>query len=44
VVRPAPATCPSCGGTKLAKIGEDITETLDVVPRQWFVTDPGRLH
>jgi transposase len=24
---------------KLSKIGEDITETLDVVPRQWFVTE-----
>jgi hypothetical protein len=22
-----------------SKIGEDITETLDVVPRQWFVTE-----
>jgi transposase len=27
----------SCGG-KLAKLGEDITETLEVVPRQWKVT------
>ena len=34
--RPA---CPCCGGSKLSKIGEDITETLDVVPRQWFVTE-----
>ena len=25
--------------TKLSKIGEDITETLDVIPRQWFVTE-----
>ena len=24
---------------KLSKIGEDVTETLDVVPRQWFVTE-----
>ena len=39
VVYPAPASCPCCGGTKLSKIGEDITETLDVVPRQWFVTE-----
>ena len=23
-----------CGGSKLSKVGEDITETLDVVPRQ----------
>jgi transposase len=39
VVHPTPATCPCCGGTKLSKIGEDVTETLDVVPRQWFVTE-----
>src|SRR3984893_2793345 len=39
VVHPAPAACPCCGGTRLSKIGEDITETLDVVPRQWFVTE-----
>jgi transposase len=39
VVHPAPTSCPCCGGTKLSKIGEDVTETLDVVPRQWFVTE-----
>ena len=39
VVHPAPRSCPCCGGVKLSKIGEDITETLDVVPRQWFVTE-----
>ena len=39
VVHPAPTSCPCCGGTKLSKIGEDITETLDVTPRQWFVTE-----
>jgi transposase len=39
IVHPAPTCCPGCGGTKLSKIGEDITETLDVVPRQWFVTE-----
>ena len=36
VVVPAPCSCPSCGG-KLAKLGEDITETLEVIPRQWKV-------
>jgi transposase len=36
VVIPAPCSCPACGG-KLAKLGEDITETLEVVPRQWKV-------
>lgn len=39
IVHAAPVTCPCCGGTKLSKIGEDVTETLDVVPRQWFVTE-----
>src|SRR5437763_1226184 len=39
VVHPAPACCPCCGGSKLSKIGADVTETLDVVPRQWFVTE-----
>ena len=34
-----PATCPCCGGDESSKIGEDVTETLDVVPRQWFVTE-----
>jgi transposase len=35
----APTCYPCCGGTKLSKIGEDVTETLDVVPRQLFVTE-----
>jgi transposase len=39
VVHPAPTCCPCCGDRKLSKIGEDITETLDIVPRQWFVTE-----
>jgi transposase len=29
--------CPCCGGTRLSKLGEDVTETLEVVPRQWKV-------
>src|SRR5215467_12033212 len=39
IVHPAPTACPCCGSTKLSKIGENITKTLDVVPRQWFVTE-----
>jgi transposase len=39
IVHPAPTSCPCCGGSKLSKIGEDVTETLDVVPRQLFVTE-----
>ena len=37
VVIPGPAHCACCGGTKLVKLGEDVTETLEVVPRQWKV-------
>jgi transposase len=37
VVIPAPESCPCCGSRKLAKLGEDIAETLEVVPRQWKV-------
>jgi transposase len=37
VVIPAPESCPCCGSGKLSKLGEDITETLEVVPRQWKV-------
>ena len=37
VVVPSPTTCPCCGGLRLAKVGEVVTETLDVVPRRWFV-------
>jgi transposase len=37
VVEPAPTACHCCGGHRLRKLGEDITETLEVVPRQWKV-------
>jgi len=37
VVIPAPEACPCCGGKRLCKLGEDITETLEVIPRQWKV-------
>jgi transposase len=37
VVIPAPQNCPCCGSTKLSKLGEDVTETLEVIPRQWKV-------
>ncbi|MCW5686891.1 MAG: transposase, partial [Pseudolabrys sp.] len=36
VVHPAPSACPCCGGT-LHKLGEDVTEMLELVPRQWKV-------
>ncbi|TIP10879.1 MAG: IS66 family transposase, partial [Mesorhizobium sp.] len=37
VVMAAPESCPCCGSTKLSKLGEDVTETLEVIPRQWKV-------
>jgi len=37
VVVPAPTTCDCCGGTRLRKLGETVTETLEVIPRQWKV-------
>ena len=37
IVIPAPERCPCCGSMKLSKLGEDITETLEVIPRQWKV-------
>jgi len=37
LVEPAPCACHACGGTRLAKLGEDVTETLEVIPRQWKV-------
>ena len=36
VVLAAPCSCPACGGNRLSKLGEDITETL-VIPRTWKV-------
>jgi transposase len=37
VVEPGPATCQCCGSARLRKLGEDLTETLEVIPRQWKV-------
>jgi transposase len=37
VVVPAPTTCDCCGGTRMRKLGEAVTETLEVIPRQWKV-------
>ena len=37
VVEPAPMACLCCGSARLRKLGEDITETLEVIPRQWKV-------
>jgi transposase len=37
VVIGAPSSCLCCGGLRLSKLGEDVTETLEVIPRQWKV-------
>lgn len=37
VVIEAPSNCTCCGSDRITKMGEDITETLEVVPRQWKV-------
>jgi hypothetical protein len=33
IVLPSPSTCPCCSGT-LVKLGEDVTETLEVIPHE----------
>ena len=37
VIVPSPTACACCGSSRLSKLGEDVTETLEVVPRQWKV-------
>jgi len=37
VVVEAPTACSCCGSDRIVKMGEDITETLEVIPRQWKV-------
>jgi transposase len=37
IIVPGPTACRCCGGTRLSKLGEDVTETLEVIPRQWKV-------
>jgi transposase len=37
MIEPGPSACLCCGGARLRKLGEDITETLEVIPRQWKV-------
>src|SRR5947207_10296145 len=35
VIEPGPTVCLCCGSPRRRKLGEDITETLEVIPRQW---------
>src|SRR6187401_1832563 len=37
VVEPGPTACLCCGSPRLRKLGEDVTETLEVIPRRWKV-------
>jgi transposase len=37
VIVPGPTACTCCGGQRLARLGEDITETLETIPRTWKV-------
>jgi transposase len=37
VIIPGPTACACCGGERLSKLGEDITETLEVIPKSWKV-------
>jgi hypothetical protein len=42
VVVDPPTACECCGSNRLRKLGEDVTRTLDVVPRQWKVIETVR--
>ncbi len=37
IVHASPTSCSCCGGIRLSKLGEDVTETLEVIPRSWKV-------
>ena len=37
VIVPGPTACLCCGGGRLRKLGEDVTETLEVIPKSWKV-------
>src|SRR4051812_37291001 len=41
VINP-PTACECCGGNRLRKLGEDVTRTLESVPRQWKVIETVR--
>src|SRR5664280_587700 len=37
IIVPGPTACACCGGERLRKLGEDVTETLEVIPKSWKV-------
>jgi transposase len=42
VVIEAPTACECCGGHRLRKLGEDVTRTLESIPRRWKVIETVR--
>ncbi len=42
VVIEPPTTCACCGGSRLSKLGEDVTETLEEIPRRFKVIETVR--
>ena len=42
IVIAAPPSCPCCGSDRLSKLGEDVTEALEVIPRAWKVVQTVR--
>jgi transposase len=42
IVIAPPTACDCCGGKRLRKLGEDVTKTLESIPRQWKVIETVR--
>jgi transposase len=42
VVIDPPTACDCCGGSRLRKLGEDVTRTLESIPRRWKVIETVR--
>jgi transposase len=42
VVIAVPTSCPCCGGSRLSKLGEDVTATLEEIPRRFKVIETVR--
>ena len=42
IVVDPPSACECCGGGRLRKLGEDVTRTLESIPRQWKVIETVR--
>jgi transposase len=38
----SPTVCDCCGGARLRKLGEDVTCTLESIPRSWKVIETVR--